>query len=832
MPVLIWLLFSASMTQAEKLPVKFDLPAANLSETLVLFAKQAELSLLVSRPDAQSFQNKPVHGILTPTQALDRLLENTGLGFKFLDHETVSISTRHYQQIQNETVQTSSSPLQELQQNTIEELSVTAQRIHESLQQIPLSVSVIDRATLETKGINDLSDVGIKVPGLTVSSYSLGQPTIHMRGMGSNDDGAAMDSSVAVFIDDVYIGRITHIDFNNLDLEQVEVLRGPQGTLYGRNVIGGAIKLISKKPTVTPHASISLSTGNFQHRGITGIINGPIADNKLLGRLALTSQARQGWQENLILKSDDQHDDKRWGIKGSLLYQPHEMLSIQWNLDRNQENLNSSGRIPVKARTPIRILNENLQPIPVLDQSGQPVLDSQQIPVFETRLPTDIFADLGGSPTRATNSDEGYTDRNIQGISQRLKFNTDSGELLSITGYRESRFDWLEDSTGLPSFVTDQIIGNEVFETHRQFSQEIRWVSSVKEQIQYIAGLFYLNEITHRDEWFPFNLTAARSDQKNYTKSLALYGALQYDLSEKWTVNIGGRFTRESKSLHQTSSNQGAPAVILEDFSLNSNHSWKYFMPRLAVSYHASQDMFLYSSAAFGVKSGGFQGAPGTRELALRKISPESAWNYEAGIKSQWAQNKIRLNAAAFYTTYSDLQVVQFRTINNFGVFETDNAASASIRGMEIELAATPGKGITLSASYAFLRATYDKYNDLNGRDFTNNTLRQSPKHSVTASVHYTKPFLQGALNIRADYHHQSKSFREPDNNVTVQPSFSLVDGNITYTSSGERWKAMLWGKNLLDERYISHLFILGGNDYALYGTPRTYGISFTWNFQ
>ncbi len=828
---------TAGSAFAARLLVQFDVPAGPLSDSLIQLARQAQLSLLVPKSAVAGLRAAPLSGVMTPAQALQRLLAGTGLGYRFIDAETVSISAQLAPSaaLPDSGGKAAAGDRQERYRiAAIEEVIVTAQRTSQNLQRVPVAVSVISQPELQRSDIQDLSELGSRIPGLTVSSYSLGQPTIHMRGIGSNDDGAAMDNSVVVFVDDVYVGRITHIDLNMLDLEQVEVLRGPQGTLYGKNAIGGAIKLVSKAPQAEPYGKLKLSSGNLQHRGISATLNGPLAGDGLLGRLALDARSRDGWQENLTVGGERQHDNKRWALRGKVLYRPNRNLQLHWSADGSRENLNASGRIPVGGRVPLRLLDADGRRIPLRDAAGEPLFEQTPQgpqPLYQTQLPSEIFRALGGSPRRATNDGEGFTDRYLWGLSQQLTTNLGGGTFTAISGYRASRFHWAEESTGLPAFVSDQILGNAVLETHRQFSQELRWASTAQVRRSLVLGAYYLNEYTHRNEIFPFQHATARSDQRNSTHSYALFGELHYALTPALELNLGGRYTYDRKSLRQSASNGGAPAVILEDFQLKSRGDWDDFSPRLALSYHAADDLMFYGSLAFGMKSGGFQGAPGTLEIARRTIEPESAWDYELGMKSQWLRDRLRLNIAAFYTDYRDLQVVQFRTTDNFGVFETDNAASATLRGIESEFILSPFEGLTLSGSYAFLRATYDNYNDPEGREFTGNHLRQAPKHSAGLALRYRLPGFDGSLQLNLDYRFQSQGFREPDNSATVQPAFRLVDGSLSYAPRGRPWKLSLWGKNIFDEQYISHLFVLGGNDYALYGTPRTYGLSFAWHF-
>ena len=836
-------LFCGNTVVAAKFLVPFDLPAGPLSEALIQFAKQSDVSLLVSKTAVSKLSVNNIKGVMTLTQALDRLLENSGLTYQFIDRNTVSVSIAPSLLASNPEPNGAGDKigLPTETSYTIEEITVTAGRRTENLQKVPIAVSVLNDMSLQVSDIRNLTDIASRAPGLTVSSFSLGQPSIHMRGIGSNDDGAAMDSSVVVFLDDVYVGRISTIDLNVLDLQQVEILRGPQGTLYGKNAIGGAIKLISKNPSDEPEARLKLTAGNYRAGGLNFLANGPLSQH-WQGRISLDTRRQDGWQENLVLGGEKQHDGESWGIRSQLRNTASDTTNAQWSVDFSGDNRNSTGRIPVRGGVPIHLLDSSGNRIPQMDSAGNPLLDTNGQTLYATALPTTIFQQLGGSPRHATNDQKGFTDRKIWGLNQRISHATSKGSWISITGYRDSDFAWFEDSIGIPSFVSDQGVTTFVNEAHKQFSQEIRWTSDLDasssteithdKSLSYVLGMYYLYEQTDRLEEFAFSDTSARTNQSNQTNSYAILGQLDYQVTPHTTLTLGGRYNRDTKNLSQESFNGGAPAIILESFQLRSRETWQDFSPRLALSYTPNDDQLFYGAISRGMKSGGFQGAPSTLAVAQRIIDPESAVAYELGFKSQWLEDRLRLNLAAFYTDYQDLQVVQFQTIDNFGQFQTDNAASATLQGLEFEFDAYLSSALTLSGSYAYLDATYDSFDDLDGRDFTGNHLRQAPKHTATLALHYEIPLPRGSLHLNADYRYQSKSFREPDNSITQQPAYQLVDTSLSYRASNNRWEAKLWAKNALDELYIAHLYVLGGNDYANFGTPRTYGITLSMNYQ
>ncbi len=813
-------LAQSALHQQHQTRKNFSIPAQPLSTALLLFGDQAGLSLVVRKKDTEGQLSPAINGRMHPRDALIRLLAQTRLGFEYIDSTTISISPdlrhRREQAEAAPSPETDSEPMAAEESDSVtpvDEVIVTSMRRKTNMQKVPVAVSVIKPPLIREDRIHGIEDVGTRVPGLTVASFSIGQPTIHVRGVGSNDDGAALDNSIVMFIDDVYVGRITAISMNFFDLERIEIMRGPQGTMYGKNAIGGAINVTSKNPTNYLSGELEATVGNYDRFDIRAMIGGPLVEDKILGKLAFHSRRRDGWQKSAFLPDIKQNDENTWSGRGKLIFKLSDTLEMDLNGDYSRDDLESTGRIPVVGRVPVRLLGPDGRP------TGQKA------------LPTDILASFGGNYKNAINSDKGFTDRTLWGVSSRIHRQGNYGSLLSITAYRASDFSWLEDSTGLPSTVTDQKVNSNVIEQHAQFSQELRWLSPDEATVEYVLGLYYLFEHTHRIENFIFPRLTSSTDQDNKTNSFAVFGEASYGLRNDLELTVGGRLTYETKGMDQQNTSNGDQTILLENFTLRNEGDWTDFSPNFVLSWQMARDVMLYGRISRGYKSGGFQGAPATLDLARRTINPESVWNFEVGYKSQWLDDRLRLNLVGFYSDYRDLQVVQFKTDGNFGVFQTSNAASASLRGLELEFTIKPVAGLQFFGSYAFLEATYDQFNDLSGRDFTGNYLRQAPRHSLYLALYYERPLLGGRLRLRSDFRYQGESFREPDNSVTIQPDFYLVDASIAYEAADNRWEATLWAKNLLDKEYISHLYVLGGNDYALFGTPRTYGLTLTLNF-
>lgn len=799
------LISNISQAQREE-SFQFNIPAGSLAAAILELARVSKINIAIPSHLISDQQSPAVQGKMTIELALQALLSNSNLQLSW-QNEQLLLSEKDHIAVEKITA-TAALPLPgEDHYRPIEEVIVTAQRYRQNLQQVPIALSVIDDIQIASAEINDLQEIAYRTPGLSISSYSLGQPSIHLRGIGSNDDGAAMDSSVVLFVDDVYIGRISNIDLDILDVQQIEVLRGPQGTLYGKNSIGGAINIRTQQASADKQLRFKLGFGNYSSRQLQFTANGALDEQEQWqARLTADHQYRDGWQNNLVRGGDKQMGKIKTRLRGQLRHQFDEQFDADWNLDFSRDDLNSTGRIPVSARVPL-----NRQ-----DHNG-------------SALPTQLFAELGGNYENATNDLAGYTDRTIWGGSQRLRWQREQWQLSSISAYRQSQFDWLEDSSGLPASATAQTVDLNVTESYREYSQEFRFQWQAREDWRLIAGIYYLRELTRRKETFFFTGAEAVSKQFNITQNLALFGEIEWDIDEKNHISIGARYNYDKKILNQSALNGNAPAIILEDFEHQQSNSWQDFSPRLTWRHQLQDELMVYSSIAEGIKSGGFQGVPGNIEAAQRIIQPESAWQYEMGLKAQW-QNRWRLNLATFVTRYQDLQVVQFRTIDNFGVFETTNATSARLSGIELEAVYSPNSHWSFNGSYAYLHARYDRFLAADGRDYKGSILRQSPEHTANLSANYQSNIDDGLFSGKLNWHigvqYQGESYREPNNQITIQPAITLVDSKLSWQPNDKPWKLSVWGKNLSDRAYITHLYILGGNDYALYGTPRTFGLS------
>lgn len=706
----------------------------------------------------------------------------------------------------------------------LEEVVVTAQRRAENLQDVPVAITALGQDSIEKADIRDLTDIATRVPGLSFSPFSPGQNILSLRGASSNDDGAGTDNSIAVFIDDVYLGRVSNVNPEMFDIERIEVLRGPQGTLYGKNTIGGAINVVSTRPnTEQLEGKVRVSLGNYDRRDIAGLLTGPIAE-RWAAKGSFSLRKRDGWVDNVFLGKKQKDDDSQ-AYRGQLLYHG-DRFEAMFSADYDRLDVEDMARVPIATGEP-----------------GDPAFWAADVP--------GSYAELcaGRGPSCSANPVDGYAKREAGGVSARLSWELDAGELISITAYRESEADWSMDSTGTPAsplpgaifgFVDDRIL-----DKTDQLSQELRWVSSIGSNMDYVTGLWLMREETDRTECFDNDgddsdcvpdADGGLTDwyrQENETTSYAVFGQADWRPSEAWSLTLGGRYSYEKKSIDNDTI-AGDFVVINQTFSNSVSESWSAFTPKAAIAFDINDTSRVYASIAKGFKSGGFAAAPQGIEFT-EPLDQEEALGYEIGFKGDFA-GRLRFNAALFYTEYEGLQIQTFGPLtpgSDFGTFQTFNAGDAEVRGIELESTWRVTQALTLSGFYAYQDSEF-KSTDIPGTAFPDQRgqdLPRTPGEKYSLSLDYDHPLADGSavnLNLSYRYTDDQRGELEP---WAIQPSFELIDARLGWTNRSERLELALWGKNLADEEYISHVYTIASSVVAVFGEPRTYGVAATYRF-
>jgi len=747
----------------------------------------------------------------------------------------------------------------------IEEIVITAQKRAESLQDVPIAVTAISGGELEELDVASLQDIGNRTPGMVFAAFSVGQPEIAIRGIGTKEDGASASDSTVVSIDGVYIAARTAQVFDIFDLERVEILRGPQGTLYGKNAIGGSINFVTTTPTEETRVRLRQTVGNYDRFDTAGLISGEIAEN-LYGKFSFSRRKHDGFLRNILpswtdpvtgQEIDNPEFGKRQGEmntfawRAALRWLPSERLEVILGADGADDSMGASNREPVGGAGPLHDCGCASDPIAVNEALGG-----------------------AGDPWTTLAETEGFTERDVYGISLTVNYDLDWATFTSISAYRESDFDWLEDSEGLPpganfadltgasgnpgipltapastGFAFD--VSDAAVEKAEQWVQEFRLTSPDGERLKWVAGLFYSNEDIDRTETFFFPTlggpgvepSLSASIQSNKTDAVAAYGQATYDLTETVSATAGLRYSYEKKKMSAAADIVSGLPLLLQGFApVSADESWNNVSWRASIDWRATDDILAYASVSTGFKSGGFTGSASTAARATTPFDPEKATNFEVGIKSDLFDRRARLNVTGFFTDYKDLQVTRFfqPVGSGFGEFITENAGKAEIYGLEVEFLARPVEGLDIGGSYAYLDAEFKEFTgtpsvtDPNAT-FDGNKLRQAPKHMFNAYTRYQWSLgNEGDIYARVDYRYQSKSFYDPDENpLATIPAYDIWDARVGYISPDQRWEVAAWIKNIGEEKYRTHVFTQRGGRiaFATHGDPRTYGLTLTYNY-
>ncbi len=715
----------------------------------------------------------------------------------------------------------------------LQEITVTAQKKAQSIQDVPIAISAFSADQIEAANMTNHDQLAALTPGLFFGKFSESRPQIYIRGIGSRQFSVGSESSVGVFIDEVYMGRFSSGLSGLSDIERVEVLKGPQGTLYGRNTIGGAINVITKNPTEETTASAGVGVGNMGAVDWQAAASGPLTDGLLYGRASINYRSRDGYVKNLRTGTDHNALDQL-SVRTKLLFTPTEDLDVSLTLDYNHANPQGG------------LQGEYVAGLPVLATGGP------HAPKVDT------------TPSRFNeyyNSDSSF-ERDIFIANLRVDWNLSEVALTSITAYLDS--DMVEardlDSTSIDSIehLTD--------EQAEQFTQELRLSSipggafTFDDRVEWITGLYYLNEKPIRTENLRGGLESVFSQMAASvasggpvapikpgerhvdnmlivdvdTTSYAAFGQATIDITERLALTVGARYTRDTKKLHSSgwSSHDGVPP-IMAPFDVTLSRRWSSFDPKLILDYKLSEDVMAYYTYSTGFKSGGFQFAKFNALEASQTFEPENVKTHEIGLKSTWFDQRLRININYFFYDYTDMQVPKTTTgASGAPAITTLNAAEATVRGFEFDGSLSLSDELTWHAGYAYLDAKYDNYVFNATVDYSGNTMVRSPENTFNSTLEFARPVAEGLLRIRLDASWTDNYYFEPDAGATAgteQESFALY--NLSAAYEFDDWVLSIWGKNLSDEVYKNTTLSFDAFTMEYLGLPRTYGASVRWNY-
>ncbi|QTH20934.1 TonB-dependent receptor [Rhizorhabdus wittichii] len=706
------------------------------------------------------------------------------------------------------SAQAQTAPAADADNIGLEEIVVTAQKRSEKLQDIPVTVTALGAEALERRQVLSVSDLQSIAPGVSVGQHA-GYNRLFIRGIGLTSISSGQDPSVSFQVDGVVIGRPSAQLASFFDLERVEVLRGPQGTLYGRNATGGSVNLITRKPTRDLSGYLDLTYGNYDRIQLDGAISGPL-DGKgdVRARIAFQKVKHDGYGRNVTL-NEDVSDQDSWAVRGILQVDPAANVDITLSADYARED---DHNYPFNGFGPYR----SDVPMPGLLLGGTLLPNSRDV---TTEVPT-------------------RNDRTFWGLSGTIGVDLGGGlRFQSITGYRKSRRANINDPETTSYAVFSPTL---TAENARQFSQELQLLYT-SDRLNGVAGLFYYDESlkAELDLGFPVIGAALGFPAADYhedgtidIKAYAAFTQWTYEVVDHLRLTAGVRYSDEKRRSNGTFtifSFMPPPNAANVVVPVHVDKSWHALTPKFSIDYKPVENVMLYASATRGFKSGVLlSGNPNP------PVNPEYIWSYEAGIKSSFLDNRVQLNAAAFYYDFKDLQVNRIINVS----IVTENAAAARVKGAEVELRARPVEGVTLNADATYLDATFRKYStkhparpELGLLDLSGNRLANAPKWSLNAGAEFDLPIgVPGRLSARGDVAWTGKVyFTEFNENLLSQDAVATVDASLQYESEDGHWRASLFGKNLTNRKIVANKFIAAQTTgFALNGgfkPPRTYGL-------
>ena len=680
----------------------------------------------------------------------------------------------------------------------VERVTVTATKTGVTdIQSTPLAIAALPGRTLEQMGVHTLEGLAVMVPSVAMSQQP-GSAQVTIRGIGTNSTVIGNDPSSTVHLDGVYLGRPAMALMDFLNVERVEVLRGPQGTLYGRNSVGGTINIVTRQPANSLETSVRLGAGDYNNLRAEGAVSGPLVKNKVMGSFAFLRGTRDGFVKDLDHPDHSLGSEDTWAGRGQL-------------------------RVVFGTGSELLLSGDSA------DLEGVPLFYAKAL-VAKPACLCSFNNPTGLWKVRTSHLASG---KNIQrGASAKLAVRLNATTTLtSLTAYRKSNYRFFldADATELSLQTSD------VPDLQRQVSQELTLVQRTP-KMTWIGGAFVNDE--HNEGQVEITVfprqTQTRPFAKIGVKAWALFGQATYSVSSRVSLTGGARYTDEQKDLDNTGGVYRIGTAILADpttfYDYVDNATYRAWTPKGSLQVQVSRDTFIYVSATRGFKSGGFN--PTARVPGVG-FSPEFAWSYEGGWKRTMAGGRVRVNTAVFSNDYEDLQVQSFPSP---GVVDVSNAGAATIRGVEIEAAAAAGRGVQLSGHVSWLDATYDRYLALvpgsaTRRDAAGNRLNNAPEWSGSVSaIHEFATGRVGTASVRGDVSWQSRVFYAPFNDrIQTQEAYGLVHLRAGFEPRHRRWEMAVYARNVGNRPYITGtanvpLPAFTGRP----GEPRHWGTQFT----
>jgi iron complex outermembrane receptor protein len=687
----------------------------------------------------------------------------------------------------------------------LEVIEVTAQKRVQNLQELPTAVTVFNSDSIRDKGITDVEDLSVYTPNMQVSETPGGSTgaTIAIRGSVTINPAVTWEATTGVYVDGVFVSKNVGGLFDVAAIDRVEVLRGPQGTLYGKNTIGGALNIVTRKPSGELDGEVRVGAGNYGMTELYFTADSNQINDKLSFNITANKKDRDGFYDNLSVSSPVKKfkELESTSLRFGALYEHSDDLEFYYSYDNSDKDLTPPmGQVNIAG----------VMPDDSKSRQESAALDGVQFDRSESS---------GHALTVTWQSSDNLT-------------------IKSITALRTIDY---EDGSDYDGF---DLVGFHTFRKvdHEQTSQEVQFIGNASE-LNYVAGLFYMTEESNVDNPFILGFGTVNNYYGVEADSIAVYANVDYKLSDKLTVAGGVRWTTEEKSFYIEHPDDFSQYWFFPLPATTANDTWKNTSAMASLNYELADNVQTYVKVSQGWKAGGFNGEAPNAELAVKPYDEEKVLAYEWGLKSRWLDQRVQANVSVFYNDSTDMQMSEF-----LGAYsDIQNAGAAKVKGLEVELVAAITEELTANFSYGMLDGDYDQfvtYNVNTGapNDITDSAVfPYSPDNKWSLGLNYVTELEIGSFSASADYSSVDDHYafhNQPAADLTRIKGYSVLNARISLKEiAGSKFSASIWGRNITDEEYringvpmgdATGAFI-GGINY--YGDPVTYGAELSYAF-
>ncbi|RNL66766.1 TonB-dependent receptor [Zhongshania marina] len=815
-----------------------DILGSSVADSVKALARQTGHTVMFQSDDVNNVETQPLVGRYTLKQALQLLLKGTPLSGSLIGRNFIAIVRNEPEASENDTMNNKSTKRgiiagiitamfgasdvanaqSDISTKVIEEVIVTAQKHSENLQDVPIAITAFSGEQLDSFGANSTQDLQYSTPGLVFSNSSAtAQP--YLRGVGTRISLNGLEPSIATYVDNRYVGHATATIFDFADVERIEILKGPQGTLYGRNATGGAIRVITKSVTNELGGEVTAGIGNYNHRRLSGTVNVPFTED-FAARFSGLVKRRDGYADNLSPDGTPELDDQDLeAYRAKFRWDATERVAANLSLSYSKFD----------------------------DTAG-----NDQVDLSPPGLNAGIA--VGGISGSAKNPDAVATsvDKNNKGedFSAELKFDVDfdNFDLVSISTFTDFDLMFVSDGEGTSSAVIDGFLSD----SYRSYSQEFQLISDRGESYEWQLGTYLYQSDTNFETIIDATDTGAPSlisvgKQSTKTNAYAFFGQVKWDIYDNWALTLGGRWSYEKKEVSGRASTTIATTVT-PGLPFDEDATFDEFTPSAVLQYEF-EDALVYLKYARGFKSGGFNYPAAGKTI----LDPEILDMLELGFKGEYFAKQLRLNTSLYYYDYKDLQVA--RASSQTGVNTTENAADSTILGFDLDLTWLATNSLTVISGLNILDTEYKNYGDASAQvfnaslsgnpnqpgissvpfDASGHSLLRAPDWSAFVSLQYDFRVGHAAVPAVLTYSYKDDYdfdfIADPSSKSLRQSAYGLLNARVSYQPDYADWEVALWINNLQDKLYFSDRSANAAGIRGSFGAPRTFGVNFTYNF-